>query len=201
MGIYSIYRVTNIINNKVYIGFTSKRLCNRKSQHKHHAFSDTSDNKFYNAIRKYGWENFIWDVIYQSKEDCSVELSHTLTVMEDLFIQEYNSILNGYNTINGGGNLPIMRGKDHPLYGIGHSPETKRKISKNHHNVTGPNNPRARNITIIDVLGNEYHAHGNLPEVCKSLNMSTNSIYTMLSQGKTEFVRGKLKGYRVFYSS
>jgi hypothetical protein len=34
-----------------------------------------------------------------------------------------------------------LKGKNHPLYGIGHTEETKRKLSENHHDVSGKNNP------------------------------------------------------------
>jgi group I intron endonuclease len=94
MGIYSIYRVTNIINNKVYIGFTSNlnvRIQTHKSRLHLYNF------KFYAAIKKYGWDNFIWEEIYQSKD-----LSHTKNIMEPYFIEYYNSYHKGYNSTLGG---------------------------------------------------------------------------------------------------
>jgi hypothetical protein len=56
-----------------------------------------STKNFHKAIRKYGWDNFIWDAIYQS-----LEYEHTLEVMESHFIAEHDSIKNGYNMIDGG---------------------------------------------------------------------------------------------------
>lgn len=103
---YVIYRATNTINNKVYIGFDS-RWPRRKSQHKHTAtYGTETSNTFYNAIRKYGWENFIWEVIYESKDG-----DYTLKVMENHFIVEHNSYVHlenskGYNmTLGGEGTL------------------------------------------------------------------------------------------------
>jgi hypothetical protein len=35
---------------------------------------------FYNPVRKYGWNNFEWEILYQSKER-----EHTLNIMEPCF--------------------------------------------------------------------------------------------------------------------
>jgi hypothetical protein len=98
MIIYSIYKATNIINKKVYIGFTKYGL--KRSQG--HIFSKKTNNPFHNALRKYGKESFTWEIIYQS-----IDQDHTLNVMEPYFIKEYNSYIdfpnsNGYNATPGG---------------------------------------------------------------------------------------------------
>lgn len=97
MKIYSIYRVTNIINNKLYIGFTSQPLTQRKYQHKSSSKYLRRNNKFHNAIKKYGYDNFFWEIIYQSKD-----YEHCLHEMEPFFIKECNSYNNGYNSTSGG---------------------------------------------------------------------------------------------------
>lgn len=98
MGI--IYKATNNINNKVYIGQTIQPLNTRKSIHKYHALNDNSkeykNNHFYNAIRKYGWENFSWEVI--DTADTYEELDNK----ERYWINHYDSINNGYNIRIGG---------------------------------------------------------------------------------------------------
>lgn len=94
-SIFSIYKAINTINNKVYIGFTSKWPL-RISQHLSH--SKNSKTAFHKAIQKYGKENFSWELLYQSKD-----LEHTKTIMEPYFISEYNSFgKNGYNLTEGG---------------------------------------------------------------------------------------------------
>ena len=100
MSIYTIYRATNIINGKIYIGFDSK-WPKRKSEHKGDARRGLK-YKFYNAIRKYGWDNFTWEPIYQS-----MDYDHTLNVMEPFFIIEHDSLLNGYNGNPGGGTASL----------------------------------------------------------------------------------------------
>lgn len=109
---YVIYRATNTVNNKVYIGFDSA-WPRRKAQHKHNVlYGAETSNAFYNAIRKHGWENFVWEVIYESEDG-----EHTLEVMENQFIIENNSYLyaensNGYNmTLGGEGTIGHRKSK------------------------------------------------------------------------------------------
>lgn len=51
-----IYKATNKINGKVYIGQSHKSLEERMRRHKNDSIRQ--DSYFYRAIRKYGWENF-----------------------------------------------------------------------------------------------------------------------------------------------
>ena len=88
----TIYLVTNTINGKQYVGYTidlEKRLSSHKS-------ADT-DTHFYRAIRKYGWENFDVDVIFEHDDE-----KWTLAVMEPHFIAWYDTYHNGYNLTEGG---------------------------------------------------------------------------------------------------
>ena len=93
-----IYKVTNNINDKIYIGQTVKSLSQRKSEHKHRFLYENSHNKFYNALRKYGWENFTWEIVEESN-DWNFQ---TLDEKERYYIKLYNSIEHGYNILEGG---------------------------------------------------------------------------------------------------
>lgn len=95
VNIYSIYTFTNSITGKKYVGYT----CDIKTRLKSHKSSLNKGvkTKLYDAIRSYGWNNFNFDVIYQSTDSI-----HTLKVMENYFINEYNSYNNGYNMTLGG---------------------------------------------------------------------------------------------------
>lgn len=101
--IYSIYKAVNLVNGKVYIGFT-KNWPSRKTAHRHQHTS--SPMKFHCALRKYGWDMFEWSVIFQSW-DYDFCLNH----MEPHFIREYNSMDAGYNNNRGGGNPQGPRGR------------------------------------------------------------------------------------------
>lgn len=92
-----IYKIENLINHKCYIGL-SKNIEERWKRHKKTAFN--SNDKGYNypiyrAIRKYGIENFSFEVI----EECKVS---ELNQKEKEYIQKYNSFFDGYNQNLGG---------------------------------------------------------------------------------------------------
>ena len=95
--IYTIYKATNKINNKSYIGFDSS-WPKRIRDHKYRANIGTN-TVFYDAIRKYGWDSFDWTVVYQSKDK-----DHTKNIMEEQFIREHKTHVNeyGYNMTYGG---------------------------------------------------------------------------------------------------
>lgn len=114
MSIYSIYRVVNVKNSKVYIGFDSN-WPNRQKRHirdsknlKSKAYNDV----FHKAIRKYGEENFVWESIY-----VSLDGNHCKDVMENYFITEYMSFIghdnsNGYNMTLGGDGMLGFKHKE-----------------------------------------------------------------------------------------
>lgn len=62
-----IYKATNLINNKIYIGQTTESLETRIGKHWRKAKSEYSRGLtsvyFHNALLKYGLENFKWEVI------------------------------------------------------------------------------------------------------------------------------------------
>jgi len=114
MIIYSIYKVVNTVNGKVYIGFDSnwpkrmKRHIRDSENEKSIAYNDV----FHKAIRKYGKQNFEWEVIYRSKDG-----KHTKDVMENYFIVEYHSHVNfnntnGYNMTLGGDGMLGFKHKE-----------------------------------------------------------------------------------------
>lgn len=96
----NLYIVTNSINTKVYIGKTYTSLEERWKRHIRDAFRTDRENntKFYNALRKYGPEQFKIELIAQFDE-CILEQK------EQEYIAKHNSFNNGYNsTLGGDGN-------------------------------------------------------------------------------------------------
>lgn len=57
-----IYKITNNINDKIYVGQTIRSLEKRKSRHLNDARYG-SKNPIHRAIRKYGVENFVFETI------------------------------------------------------------------------------------------------------------------------------------------
>ena len=88
-----IYKITNDVNNKIYIGQTINSLKHRFKEHLNDNRQD--NNKFHNAIKKYGKEHFQIELI----EECPNE---QLNNREQYWIQYYDSVNNGYNTTWGG---------------------------------------------------------------------------------------------------
>lgn len=111
-----IYKVTNKINNKVYIGQTIQTLSQRRNKHYYKANNEANINThFINALRKYPKESFSWEIIDQANSQ------EELDNKEKYWIQYYNSINDGYNTKDGGETI-IVTDKflescgSHPFY-------------------------------------------------------------------------------------
>jgi predicted GIY-YIG superfamily endonuclease len=109
---YSVYLHTNKENGKMYCGITSmkpkKRWCNGNGY--------KFNSHFFNAIRKYKWENFEHDILYE----CSIK--ENAEQLEKFIINKLN-LMNrtiGYNIREGGG------------VNSHHSQETREKLRKNH---------------------------------------------------------------------
>ena len=102
-----IYKITNILNGKVYIGATKRNLSIRKEDH---LKSYNNKNlrmynfKIYKAMRKFGIENFEFETI----EICKNEL---LGERERYYIKLYDSKNNGYNEAIGGEGKPLWTDK------------------------------------------------------------------------------------------
>jgi len=160
--IYSIYKITNKVNNKIYIGFTSKSIEKRFQEHINSAIYHKDKIYFHNAIRKYGKEQFLLEKI-----DESLDRDYALNVLEPYYIKLYNSNDSnyGYNLTNGGEGahfteemrkklsenrkekyrLGILKnnnkGKKYDeIFGDERSKEIRYKIKKNHYNCKGSNN-------------------------------------------------------------
>jgi len=88
-----IYCYHCIPTGKKYIGQTIQEK-KRKIQHKHDCKRGV-DNKFYRAVRKYGWEQFIYGIIEEYEVDFLVE-------KEIYYIDYYDTYNNGYNSTIGG---------------------------------------------------------------------------------------------------
>jgi group I intron endonuclease len=165
--ISTIYKATNTINGKAYIGFDSnwpKRKRTHKSKHKY------ADSNFYSALRKYGWGAFTWEILYQSKDK-----NYCLNFAERHFIKFYDTLRYGYNMTEGGDGcfgattnkywvnngtttkrvteIPIgwKKGRLHYIRKGGMSQESKNLISiKNKGKLIGEKNPAAKQVTIKD---------------------------------------------------
>lgn len=94
-----IYKVTNLKNNKVYIGQSTRSLNERKRFHYLEAKHIHDNTYFHNALRKYQPEDFKWEIL-ESDIDNQVDLDK----LETHYIQQYQSTNRdkGYNLKSGG---------------------------------------------------------------------------------------------------
>lgn len=106
-----IYKITNP-SGKIYIG-QSWNLPNRKAQYKGGYCRETSP--IYNSLRKYGWENHVFEIQHILPEDIIQEV---LDRYEIYYWQQYKAC--GHKMLNA----------KEPGKGGKHLIETKHKISK-----------------------------------------------------------------------
>lgn len=152
-----IYKYTNKVNGKIYIGQTIQSLEKRA---KYNGLGYIHCKHFYSAIQKYGWESFIPEILEEVTEEEADE-------REMYYIQKYNSIKNGYN-IDLGGHIEKHR-----------SEETKKKLSKA---GKGLKNSRARNVCVNGVPTNK-----TIRDYAKEHNMSENTLRNWCSQSKNGY--------------
>lgn len=110
-----IYKYTNQINNKVYIGQTINEY-KRIYAHKHTLNSWRS--YFHNAIKKYGYDKFVYEILEEIDDADVKELKIKLDTLEQKYISVYksNDPDFGYNlTLGGGGTLGLKQSKESNL--------------------------------------------------------------------------------------
>ena len=147
-----IYKITNTMTNCSYIGYTKQLLENRWKQHYKQALKENKNRKFYNAIRKYGTDCWLTEIIDTADSPAQAKEK------EIFYIEHYNTYFEGYNSTHGGdGNNGIIMSEESntarskKLKGIKKSPSTvekfrqrkqteitKEKISKKHIGMKKP---------------------------------------------------------------
>jgi group I intron endonuclease len=174
-----IYKATNLINGKIYIGKTIQKFVRRKNNHIRHASNNLDNFYFHNAIRKYGIENFKWEIIYECNDGLLLNLMETMKII----INHSHVSEGGYNMTWGGDGQ----------FGRICSDETKRNISKklkgrkltDEHRIKVIEGLKGRKMTeynkkrlfdvklksyIIEVIstGKIYYVNNSLKEFCKN---------------------------------
>lgn len=92
-----IYFAQNSINLKYYVGITGRSLKARKAQHKHQALKGSRNLAFYQAIRKYSWDNFIWGI-------CEEVETYSEGLLREVYWISFlkTKMPSGYNMTDGG---------------------------------------------------------------------------------------------------
>ena len=175
-----IYKITNKINNKVYIGQSIRPIEHRFKRHINDALNNKLDTHLARAIRKYGSENFyIEEVDKANNQD-------ELNKKEQFWIRKYDAINSGYNETDA-------------LYKCGGN-TYKNKTSEEMENIKlklkeskiGNKNPMARKIKRINVLTSECDYFDTIIScaIACGINSGKTSITERLSGKRTNPLRG-----------
>lgn len=106
---------TNNINGKIYVGQT-KDFIKRKREHK----NAIDDGIFHKAIRKYGFDNFSWNIICECPEqDVDIQEMYWIKYYQSNMMNKNYINTKGYNMTDGG----------HGMRGNIASDETRKKMS------------------------------------------------------------------------
>lgn len=192
-----IYKITNVLNNQIYIGLSvdiDKRLARHRSN-----YTDINNKEYektlYRAFRKYGIENFTFEVI----EECSEE---ELSNREIYWIAYYDSFSNGYNETPGG-EIICSGGEQHPNHKL---TENDIRIIRNYYN----NKARKKDIYFLykDRIGESgFHKIWNgetwkniMPEVYTEENKvfhKHNTANTGSNNGRSRLTEDEVREIRI----
>ena len=138
-----IYKITNIQNNKVYIGQTIRPIEQRFHRHLSDALNNILDTHFARAIRKYGKDSFIIEEID------TAQTQDELNQKEQYWIRYYNSVKDGYNETDAiskcGGNTYQSKTEE----------EMEVIKDKIRQTKLGDKNPMARKVKRTNIITNE----------------------------------------------
>lgn len=196
-----IYKITNLINNKCYIGQTCEKNPFRRI--KRHFKKQNHIDLVYNAVLKYGEENFKIEVL------CCAYNQDDLNYLEEFFIKYYNTyaeLHKGYNIKHGGkqgGKLPEhvkqkISLKNKEYYSKNEAYFKGKKFSKTHlENLSksrkgfdSENRKTARQKSIekrkkpliaINIETNEIFTFNSIEECAKKFNLISSCISRVLN--------------------
>lgn len=172
---YCVYRHTSPVG-KVYIGITRQNP--KKRWQNGRGYLDSHNKHFYNAILRYGWENFLHEILFDDLTKAEAE------ALEISLIAEHcaTNPAFGYNQENGGSHhgkdnevtrqrkAEAKRGEKNPMWGkhICHHPPPKLSgINHPMYGRRGADNPRHGMVHSAEAI-EKMRAHGamNKPVLC-----------------------------------
>jgi len=154
---YLLYQTTNLINNKIYIGV-----------HQTNNLDDGymgSGTALHYAMKKYGQENFLWDILKYCKDEDEMYAEEVRIVNE-----EFISSKDNYNLMTGG------------LGGRNVSLETRQKQSISHCNPSQKTREKLRQAilnrskTLTQYIGDKNRGRKNTPETIKKMQIAKQNM-------------------------
>lgn len=211
----TVYKITNLVSGKIYIGQTRHSLKQRWRHHLHAALNGKLNGKLQQAIVKHGKESFTIGSI-----ESGIVSIEELNAREAYYIQVYDTFKNGYNMTTGGDGytvsedtkrkLSLRNGWKHTeetktkigakAVGRKHSAETKVKISKvllgNKHSdpsIFKRINKQRTNTTVHDFIHEQYgRVSTNCAMLAKCFGLNNSHVHKVVSGKYTH-----TKGWRV----
>lgn len=206
----TIYKITNTINNKVYIGQTINPNPFRRATAHFRSFK--WKDLISVASRKYGKNVMRIDLIFTAFDQESLDLA------EQTFIKDFNSLQpNGYNIQLGGkgrGAMPdemkISNGlkianwyknNQHPFKGKKFSTEHIKQLSKVRKGFSSPARLKVQKqnieglkkpIIAIEIISNKSYKFNSLEDCAKELNLTSSCISRVLNKKQN---RSQHKGF------
>ena len=170
-----IYKITNKINDKVYVGQTTRPYIQRFERHLRDAKNNVlPTNFFHNAIRKYGRDNFKTEVIDTAgtKEE--------LNAKEIYWIDFYMNLGISYNTAKGGqgGNTYYKRTQEQMHV-------TKQKLSKTN---LGVKNGMHKAVRVHNVLTNKSKDFESITAVLSFLGIKHKETVSWRANGRDKTI-------------
>jgi len=184
MSKYKVYRITNILNDKTYIGYTGLELMERFRCHKNSIKSEQARSSgmiIVHAMKKYGPENFIIEEI------SSFETKDEATDFEIEMISKYNPEYN----IHPGGKGGAMYGDMNPMYGKKQSEEWKKLKSDSMRGINNPMYGKTHTEEIKSLLSEMKT--GTIPWNKDKKNVYSKETLDKMSLPKSEEHKEKLR--------
>lgn len=206
-----IYKITNNVNSKIYIGQTIGKIEARWKRHTWECTKKRNAMAITSAIIKYGEENFIIEKIDDAKT------INELNEKEVYYIMLYNTISpNGYNLDIGGKNFKrteetckkmSMSKKNREV-----SEETRKKLSISHlgHIMSPETRKKLSDINKLKTIDKKVREAASLKNSKSYILIKDNELYVIKNMKKfakinnyqnsnlCQLVRGKISQYKNF---
>ncbi len=192
-----IYKYTNQVNGKVYIGQTINEY---KRKYSHSKALNSWRSYFHEAVEKYGIDSFSYEVLETIDRVTSQDLKIELDRAEQKYIAEYksNNKLYGYNlTIGGSGTLGMKQSKESNAKRSKSMKAKKKTLTReqvqylqsfNKHDYLTHHTP----VEKYSLDGKFLERFNTLKEAAKSVNGNFHSLSRAI---KREKLKGVFKGY------
>jgi group I intron endonuclease len=184
-----IYKATNISNDKIYIGKTTRDINKRISEHKSRAKSGLP-NKFHSAIREFGINSFKWEVIDNANSETELDEK------EMFYISKYDSYsTKGYNDCLGGkGTLGRIHTEEDKIKVVANREKEYRGEGHHMFGKTYDKHHRAKAVIQLSLNGEFIAEYSNIKECAEKTNCNKSHIVACCKSKLKQH-----KGYKWLY--